>query len=319
MDGSTARRGHLLRRRRHRRGHHARVPELRVRACRCRCSSSAATTASPPTPRSRCGSRRATRSGSGPAGYGIASATRWTATMSSRSTRRPSEAVAHMRAGKGPYFLEAAVLPGARPRRLRDRRDEELRLPLEGRRRGRRWRRIPSRRPPSKMIADGICTQADVDEWTAATVRELEEVVVAAKASPFPRRRSNCLSAPTRRARRMRRLKYNQAISEATVQCMQSDPNVFVAGIGVKDPGGMFGTTEEANELFPDRVSSTSRTARTPSPGSRSARRRSASARWSSTPGTTSCSWRRTSSSTWPPSGSTCTRTAPACRSSRGR
>jgi pyruvate/2-oxoglutarate/acetoin dehydrogenase E1 component len=52
----------------------------------------------------------------------------------------------------------------------------------------------------------------------------------------------------------MRRLKYNQAISEATVQCMQADPNIFVAGIGIKDPGGMFGTTEEANELFPDRV-----------------------------------------------------------------
>jgi pyruvate/2-oxoglutarate/acetoin dehydrogenase E1 component len=52
----------------------------------------------------------------------------------------------------------------------------------------------------------------------------------------------------------MRRLKYNQAISEATVQCMKADPNIFVAGIGIKDPGGMFGTTEEANELFPDRV-----------------------------------------------------------------
>jgi len=52
----------------------------------------------------------------------------------------------------------------------------------------------------------------------------------------------------------MRRLKYNQAISEATIQCMQADPNVFIAGIGVKDPGGVFGTTEEANELFPDRV-----------------------------------------------------------------
>jgi pyruvate dehydrogenase E1 component beta subunit len=52
----------------------------------------------------------------------------------------------------------------------------------------------------------------------------------------------------------MRRLKYNQAISEATVQAMKADRNVFVAGIGVKDPGGVFGTTEEANELFPDRV-----------------------------------------------------------------
>jgi pyruvate dehydrogenase E1 component beta subunit len=52
----------------------------------------------------------------------------------------------------------------------------------------------------------------------------------------------------------MRRLKYNQAISEATVQCMERDPNVFVAGIGVKDPGGVFGTTEEAEARFPDRV-----------------------------------------------------------------
>jgi pyruvate/2-oxoglutarate/acetoin dehydrogenase E1 component len=52
----------------------------------------------------------------------------------------------------------------------------------------------------------------------------------------------------------MPRLKYNQAISEATVQCMERDPNVFVAGIGVKDPIGIFGTTEEANERFPDRV-----------------------------------------------------------------
>jgi len=52
----------------------------------------------------------------------------------------------------------------------------------------------------------------------------------------------------------VRRLKYHQAISEATVQCMERDPNVFVAGIGVKDPGGMFGTTEEAEARFPDRV-----------------------------------------------------------------
>jgi len=52
----------------------------------------------------------------------------------------------------------------------------------------------------------------------------------------------------------MRRLKYHQAISEATIQCMERDPNIFVAGIGVKDAGGMFGTTEEAEARFPDRV-----------------------------------------------------------------
>src|SRR5438132_4816728 len=44
----------------------------------------------------------------------------------------------------------------------------------------------------------------------------------------------------------MRRLKYWQAISEATVQCMETDPNVFIAGIGVDDFKGIFGTTREA-------------------------------------------------------------------------
>jgi TPP-dependent pyruvate/acetoin dehydrogenase alpha subunit len=37
-----------------------------------------------------------------------------------------------------------------------------------------------------KLIADGVCTQADVDGWTADYVRELEETIVAAKASPYP-------------------------------------------------------------------------------------------------------------------------------------
>ena len=41
----------------------------------------------------------------------------------------------------------------------------------------------------------------------------------------------------------MRRLKYWQAISEATVQCMEADPSIFIAGIGVDDFKGIFGTT----------------------------------------------------------------------------
>lgn len=44
----------------------------------------------------------------------------------------------------------------------------------------------------------------------------------------------------------MRRLRYWQAISEATVQCMEADPSIFVAGIGVDDFRGTFGTTREA-------------------------------------------------------------------------
>src|SRR5437899_11808668 len=48
----------------------------------------------------------------------------------------------------------------------------------------------------------------------------------------------------------MRRLKYWQAISEATVQCMETDPNVLIAGIGVDDFKGVFGTTREAFVRF---------------------------------------------------------------------
>src|SRR5262249_11859079 len=59
--------------------------------------------------------------------------------------------------------------------------------------------------------------------------------------------------APARRDRLglpMRTLKYWQAISEATVQCMEADPSIFVAGIGVDDFKGIFGTTRGAFERF---------------------------------------------------------------------
>jgi len=48
----------------------------------------------------------------------------------------------------------------------------------------------------------------------------------------------------------MRTLRYWQAISEATVQCMEADPSIFVAGIGVDDFKGIFGTTAEAYRRF---------------------------------------------------------------------
>lgn len=52
-----------------------------------------------------------------------------------------------------------------------------------------------------------------------------------------------------------RTLTYWQAISEATVQCMADDPRVFVAGEGVDDPTGIYGTTRAAFERFgPSRV-----------------------------------------------------------------
>lgn len=52
-----------------------------------------------------------------------------------------------------------------------------------------------------------------------------------------------------------RNLTYAQAISEALVQGMTQDPNVFLCGLGVDDPKGIFGTTLEATKKFgPGRV-----------------------------------------------------------------
>ena len=53
----------------------------------------------------------------------------------------------------------------------------------------------------------------------------------------------------------MRQLKYREAIDEATRQAMAKDERVFVMGVGVDDPKGIFGTTRGAFEQFgPSRV-----------------------------------------------------------------
>lgn len=52
----------------------------------------------------------------------------------------------------------------------------------------------------------------------------------------------------------MRQLKYSQALSEGIVQAMERDPNIFMTGIAVDYPSGIFGSTVEATKRFPDRV-----------------------------------------------------------------
>ncbi len=47
-----------------------------------------------------------------------------------------------------------------------------------------------------------------------------------------------------------REIKYSQAISEAHVQSLDTDPAVFLMGVGVGDPSGLFGTTLEARKKF---------------------------------------------------------------------
>ena len=52
-----------------------------------------------------------------------------------------------------------------------------------------------------------------------------------------------------------RELKYYQAINEAIDQCMAKDPNVYMMGLGVPDPKGVFGTTLGLQEKYePGRV-----------------------------------------------------------------
>ena len=50
----------------------------------------------------------------------------------------------------------------------------------------------------------------------------------------------------------MREIKYSDAILEATDFCLGNDPSVIVAGLGVPDPKGIFGTTSGLQEKYGD-------------------------------------------------------------------
>jgi len=53
----------------------------------------------------------------------------------------------------------------------------------------------------------------------------------------------------------MRQLKYSQALSEGIVRAMERDPNIYMTGIAVDYPSGIFGSTVEATKRFgPKRV-----------------------------------------------------------------
>src|SRR3954447_21845940 len=95
------------------------------------------------------------------------------------------KAVAHIKAGKGPYFLEATyfrarVHVGFETDEMKNYTFRARDVVEAG------LKQDPVARATKRLIAEGACTQAEVDEWTAASFRELEEVVAAAKASPYP-------------------------------------------------------------------------------------------------------------------------------------
>jgi len=47
-----------------------------------------------------------------------------------------------------------------------------------------------------------------------------------------------------------RNIKFNEAILEATSQLLETDPSVYVMGLGVSDPKGTFGTTKDLQKKF---------------------------------------------------------------------
>src|SRR3989338_7801293 len=47
-----------------------------------------------------------------------------------------------------------------------------------------------------------------------------------------------------------RDLKFTQAILEATDLCMEKDPAVYLMGLGVPDPKGVFGTTSGLQKKY---------------------------------------------------------------------
>jgi pyruvate dehydrogenase E1 component alpha subunit len=95
------------------------------------------------------------------------------------------KAVAHCRSGKGPYFIEAKTF---RARihvgyetdeqvgyRFRSREVVEAGLASD-----------PIGRAAAKLIADGLCTEGDVQWWHAEAQREVDKAFDDAKASPYP-------------------------------------------------------------------------------------------------------------------------------------
>lgn len=94
-------------------------------------------------------------------------------------------AVAHCRAGKGPYFIEARTFRARvhvgyetdeqKAYRFRARDVVEAGLKQD-----------PIALAVARLVADGTCTEAEVAAWQREAKQEMDAAAAAAKASPFP-------------------------------------------------------------------------------------------------------------------------------------
>jgi 2-oxoisovalerate dehydrogenase E1 component len=112
------------------------------------------------------------------------------------------------------------------------------------------WKeQCPIRYSEKLLLKNHILTQTEIDKTKTEVKNEIEAAFLFAHDSPDPEKHSleqkvYHKSMPSKEPSSSdRNISYAEAIREATDQCMEKDENVFIMGLGVPDPKGIFGTT----------------------------------------------------------------------------
>ena len=170
-------------------------------------------------------------------------------------------AVEKARAGGGPAFLEFGTY------RWREHcgpnYDNDLGYRTESE--FEQWRnRCPVRMLRDRLLDEGIATNKELEEVGQEIQEEVENAVRFAKSSGWPAKESlleHIHAEPGQKiyskktAKTDRKLRFCEAVNEALDLKMADDPSVYIMGLGVPDPKGVFGTTLGLQEKYgPQRV-----------------------------------------------------------------
>ncbi|MFQ5482693.1 MAG: dehydrogenase E1 component subunit alpha/beta, partial [Nitrospinaceae bacterium] len=169
-------------------------------------------------------------------------------------------AVRHAREGKGPSFLEFQTY------RWREHCgpffDNQLGYRPEAE--YEEWvKRCPVGTYERRLIHEGRLPAADAGRMREDIQNEIQAAFQFAKDSPFPEidqmgahiYADDAAGPPGKVPRMTREITFSQALHEAADHCLAEDPSVYVLGLGVPDPKGVFGTTAGLQEKYgPDRV-----------------------------------------------------------------
>jgi 2-oxoisovalerate dehydrogenase E1 component len=163
---------------------------------------------------------------------------------------KTADAVARAQNGSGPVYLEFE------PYRWREHcgpnYDNDIGYRTEDEYKS--WRaRCPIEALGESLRREATISDAEAGEM-ARRIKKSKTLFVLPRQVPF-RRRTISLTAymqPDKTACTKREVTYAKAILEATVQCMDFDPAVYIMGLGVPDPKGIFGTTLGLKERFGD-------------------------------------------------------------------